>query len=86
LELRERQKIRQKAPLFSITIKHVADLLTHVRFPLIHPAAFVTQIETDELLMTSMALVPIMAETRKYHILGIAGDSIRFKPRKITAR
>ena len=33
-----------------------------------------------------MALVPIMAETRKFHILGVAGDSIRFKPRKITSR
>ena len=60
--------------------------MTHVRLPLIHPAAFVTEIETDELLMTSMALVPIMAETRKYHILGVGSDSIRFKPRKISSR
>ena len=36
--------------------------------------------------MTSMSLVPVLAETRKYHILGVAGDSIRFKPRKITSR
>jgi len=28
--------------------KDIADLMTHVRLPLIHPAAFVTEIETDE--------------------------------------
>ena len=36
--------------------------------------------------MTCMKLVPIMAEARKYHILGVAGDSKRFHPRISTTR
>ena len=36
--------------------------------------------------MTCMPLVPIMAEARKYHILGVAGDSKRFQPRKLTTK
>ena len=50
--------------------KDVAELMSHVRFPLIHPTKFCTEVEADELLQTSMTLVPILAETRKYHILG----------------
>ena len=55
--------------------------MEHIRLPLIHPAAFCEEIEMDELMMTSMKIVPIMAEARKYHIMGVAGESKRFKPR-----
>ena len=55
--------------------------MEHIRLPLIHPTAFCEEIEMDELMMTSMKLVPIMAEARKYHILGVAGESKRFRPR-----
>ena len=40
----------------------------------------------DELMMTSLKIVPIMAEARKYHILGVAGESKRFKPRVKASR
>ena len=52
-----------------------------IRLPLIHPAAFCQEIEMDELIMTCMQIYPIMAEARKFHIMGVTGDSHRFNPR-----
>ena len=60
-------------------IQSIPEIMEHIRLPLIHPAAFCEEIEMDELMMTSMKIMPIMAEARKYHIMGVAGESKRFK-------
>lgn len=59
----------------------LARLLSHVRLPLLEPAYFVENVESDELVNQCRAAFPLLQETRNYHLCGREVVSERTKPR-----
>ncbi|XP_067841736.1 kelch-like protein 24 [Heptranchias perlo] len=57
-------------------------LLEHVRLPLLDRIYFVEKVEMDELILSSKECLPLLQETRRYHIFGNEITSPRTRPRK----
>lgn len=59
----------------------LARLLSHVRLPLLEPAYFVNNVESNELVRQCSEAFPLLQEARKYHLSGREVVSERTKPR-----
>ncbi|XP_026233145.1 kelch-like protein 6 [Anabas testudineus] len=59
----------------------LARLLSHVRLPLLEPAYFVEKVESDELICHCSEVLPLLQETRTFHLSGREVVSERTKPR-----